>query len=119
MLPDPTDFNTMKVLFYPIYEFFIEGFVGLGKELLNFELGEFISPQERVLGVVLGLREKCLLKFVELALGEFSEDAVVRVVVRFLNNVVLLGLLLKDDWECWKLLLLVTLTVEIVHGFLC
>ena len=115
MLPDSTDFNTMKVLFHLIDKFFVERFVELGKELLDFELGEFISPQKRVFGVVIGLGEECLLELVELALGEFSEDSVVRVVVRFLGNVVLFSLLLEDDWECWKILLLVTLTVEIVH----
>ena len=49
---DSADFDSLKVLFQLIYKFFIEGFVELGKELVDLEFGQFISPQEGILGVI-------------------------------------------------------------------
>jgi hypothetical protein len=80
VLSDSADFHSIKVLFHLIDELFIEGLVDLGQELLDLEFGEFVSPQEGVLGVILGLGDEGLLELVELPLGEFFEDAIIGLV---------------------------------------
>lgn len=43
---------------------------------MNIEFGKFLCPQESVLGVVFGSREKSVLQLVEFFLRELPESAV-------------------------------------------